>query len=142
MVVDILLVEDNPADAELIRQGFMECDVSCNLHVAGDGREALDFLYRKGQYAKSPRPAVILLDLNMPRMNGREFLAEFKEEDSLKSIPVIVLTTSVAENDIQESYRLHANAFVEKPVDFDEFLRVVRNISSHWLDLVKLPVGD
>lgn len=141
-MVDILLVEDNPADAELIRQGFFECDVSCNLHVVGDGREALDFLHRQGKYAGSPRPSVILLDLNMPRMNGREFLAVFKQEESLKSIPVIVLTTSVADNDIRESYRLHANAFVQKPVDFDEFLDVVRNISSHWLDLVRLPVGD
>lgn len=141
-MVDILLVEDNPADAELIRQGFFECGVSCNLHVVGDGREALDFLHRQGKYAGSPRPSVILLDLNMPRMNGREFLAVFKEEESLKSIPVIVLTTSVADNDIRESYRLHANAFVQKPVDFDEFLDVVRNISSHWLDLVRLPVGD
>lgn len=140
-MVDILLVEDNPADAELIRQGFVECDVSCNLHVVGDGREALEFLHRRDKFADSPRPSVILLDLNMPRMNGREFLAVFKEEESLKSIPVIVLTTSVADVDVQESYRLHANAFVQKPVDFDEFLDVVRNISSHWLDLVKLP-GD
>lgn len=141
-MVNILLVEDSPADAELIRQGFFECKIHCNLYVVRDGLEALDFLHRRGNYVASPRPAVILLDLNMPRMNGREFLAVFKEDESLKSIPVIVLTTSDADNDIQESYRLHANAFVQKPVDFDEFLGVVRSISSHWLNLVRLPIND
>jgi CheY-like chemotaxis protein len=142
MVVEVLLVEDNPADVELIRQGFLECDVSCNLNVVGDGREAWEFLHRQGPYLQAPRPSLILLDLNLPRMNGREFLAECKEEDSLKVIPVIVLTTLAADSDIRESYRLHANAFVQKPLDFDEFLDVVRNIGAHWFHLVKLPTVE
>ena len=137
--VDILLVEDNPADVALTREGFREGNFENNLHVARDGFEAIAFLRRQEPFADSPRPDLILLDLNLPRMNGREVLGEIKSDEQLKSIPVVVLTTSQADEDVKKAYALHANAYMNKPVGFDGFVAVARGVMEYWFSLVRLP---
>ncbi|MCE2404404.1 MAG: response regulator [Dehalococcoidia bacterium] len=137
--IEILLVEDDPDDVLLTRKALDEGRMLNNLHVVRDGVEAMDFLYQRGPYSDAPRPGIVLLDLNMPRKDGREVLAEVKSDELLKSIPIIVLTTSEAEQDILKSYNLHANAYVPKPVDPDEFVKVIRSFDSFWLSVVKLP---
>jgi two-component system, chemotaxis family, response regulator Rcp1 len=137
--VEILLAEDNPADVRLTIEALRDAKVRNNLHVVENGIEALAFLRREGKYAGSPHPDLILLDLNMPRMDGREFLALIKSDPELKRIPVVVLTTSGAEEDIVKSYNLHANCYISKPVDLDQFITVVRSIEDFWLTIVRLP---
>ena len=137
--IEILLVEDNPGDARLTMEALREAKVHNNLSTAGDGVEAMAFLRRDGKYAEAPRPDLILLDLNMPRMDGREVLAKIKADDELKRIPVVVLTTSQAEEDVLKAYNLNANCYITKPVDLDQFLRVVKAIEDFWLTIVKLP---
>lgn len=137
--IEILLVEDNPGDVRLTREVFKEGKVRNNLSVASDGVEALAFLRREGEYADAPRPDVILLDLNLPRKDGREVLAEIKEDPDLRRLPVVVLTTSQAEQDILKSYNLHANCYITKPVDLERFITVVKSIETFWLSVVKLP---
>jgi two-component system, chemotaxis family, response regulator Rcp1 len=137
--IEILLVEDNPGDVRLTEEALKEGKVRNRLHVAPDGVEALAFLRRQGKYATVPRPALILLDLNLPRMDGREVLAAIKTDPDLKRIPVVVLTTSDAEQDILRSYMLHANCYITKPVDLDKFLAVVRSLEDFWLTIVRLP---
>jgi len=140
--VDILLVEDSPADVRLTREALHEAKVMNTLHIVKDGVEALAFLRQQGPYAASPRPKLILLDLNLPKKDGREVLAEIKQDESLKRIPVVVLTTSKAEEDIVRSYNLHANAYVSKPVDLARFFEVIRALEDFWLAVVTLPPGD
>jgi len=137
--IEVLLVEDSPGDIRLTREAFKEAKVHINLHVASDGVEALSFLKRQGEYAAAPRPDLILLDLNLPKKDGREVLAEIKESPTLKTIPVVILTTSASEEDILRSYLLHANCYITKPVDLAGFLKVVQSIDSFWLSVVKLP---
>lgn len=137
--IDVLLVEDNPGDVRLTREALKEGRVRNKLHVVADGVEAMAFLHRSGRYADAPRPDLMLLDLNLPRKDGREVLQEVKKDDDLKHIPIVVLTTSQAQRDILESYRLRANAYVSKPVDLDQFLNVVRSIEQFWLEIVRLP---
>jgi chemotaxis family two-component system response regulator Rcp1 len=137
--VEILLVEDNPADARLTREVFEGGRLTTHLNVVADGEEALAFLRREGPYAESPRPKLVLLDLNLPRKDGREVLQELKADPSLSRIPVIVLTTSAAEADILHSYDLQANCFITKPLDLDEFFEVVRAIEDFWLTTARLP---
>ena len=136
--IEILLVEDNPGDARLTREALRDAKVRNNLHVAADGVEALAFLRRQGTHAAVPMPDLILLDLNLPKKDGREVLEEIKQDDRLRHIPVVILTTSQAERDIAESYRLRANAYVTKPVDLEQFLKVVQSIEHFWLEIVKL----
>jgi CheY-like chemotaxis protein len=138
-MVDILLVEDNPGDVRLTREALKEAKVRNQLHVATDGVEALAFLRREGAYKEAVRPSLVLLDLNLPRKNGREVLAEMKEDPDLRRIPVVILTTSQAEQDIVKAYDLHVNCYINKPVDLDQFLQVVKSIEDFWLTLVKLP---
>jgi len=137
--VEILLAEDNAADVRLTREALKRAKVLNVLHDVEDGMEAMDFLLRKGKYADAPRPHLILLDLNMPKMGGREVLAAVKADPSLQAIPVVVLTTSKAEEDIVQSYQLHANAYMSKPVDLDRFLSVIRSFEEFWLAVVTLP---
>jgi two-component system, chemotaxis family, response regulator Rcp1 len=139
--IDILLVEDSLADIRLTREALKEAKVVNALHVVQDGMAALAFLHNEGPYAGSPRPDLILLDLNLPKKNGREVLAEIKQDGNLKRIPVVVLTTSRAEEDIVRSYDLHANAYVTKPVGLKQFLDVVRATEEFWLAVVTLPPG-
>lgn len=136
---EILLVEDNPADVRLTREALREGRLSTNLNVAADGVEALAFLRREGTYADAPRPDIILLDLNLPRMDGREVLCELKDDPALKRIPVVVLTTSQAEQDVLRSYDLHANCFITKPVDLERFITIVQSIEGFWFTIVTLP---
>ncbi len=136
--IEILLIEDNPADVRLTREALKDARVWNQVHVAPDGVEALAYLRREGKYEQAPRPDLILLDLNLPRKDGRAVLEEIKRDESLKHIPVVVLTTSQAEQDILSSYRLRANAFVTKPVDLEQFLKVVHSIEHFWLEIVKL----
>jgi len=138
-VIDVLLVEDDPGDVVLIREAFEHNKVYNALHVVSDGVQALEFLRREGDYADAPRPDLMLLDLNLPRKDGRQVLAEVKEDAELRTIPVVVLTTSQAEEDIARSYALHANAYVSKPVDFDRFIEVVRQIDDFFVSVVQLP---
>jgi CheY-like chemotaxis protein len=138
-VVDVLLVEDDDGDVLMTREAFEYHKIRNRLHVVNDGEQALQFLRREGEYADAPRPGLILLDLNLPRRDGREVLAELKDDPELCTIPVVVLTTSEAEEDIVRSYRLHANAYVSKPVDFDRFIEVVRHIDDFFVTVVKLP---
>jgi CheY-like chemotaxis protein len=140
--VDVLLVEDDPGDVLLIREAFEYNKVHNTLHVASDGVEALDFLRRRNGHEDAPRPDLVLLDLNLPRKDGREVLEEIKADRDLRTIPVVVLTTSEAEEDILRSYDLHANAYVTKPVDFDRFIEVVRLIDDFFVTVVKLPNRD
>ena len=137
--VEILLVEDNPGDVRLTREALREGKVRNNLHVAPDGVEAIAFLRREGEYAGAVRPDLILLDLNLPRKDGREVLEEIKADRSLRNIPVVVLTSSQAEQDIVRAYDLHANCYVTKPVDLDQFINVVKSIEDFWFTIVKLP---
>lgn len=137
--IEILLVEDNPGDARLTVEAFKEGRVLNNLNVVHDGVEALAYLRREGRYANAAQPDLILLDLNLPKKDGREVLEEIKADERLMKIPVIVLTTSAAEEDIARAYTRHANCYITKPVDLDHFLRVVQSIESFWLTLVKLP---
>jgi two-component system, chemotaxis family, response regulator Rcp1 len=138
-VMEILLVEDNPGDVRLTIEALSTTKVRNTLHVVEDGDRALAFLHRENPYANSPRPDLILLDLNLPRKGGREVLAEIKQDPDLKRIPVVILTSSAAEQDILQSYNLYANCYITKPVDLDHFLRVVRSIEDFWLVVVKLP---
>ena len=140
--IDILLVEDSPSDVRLTREALKEAKVLNTLHVVQDGMAALDFLRKEGPYAGSPSPDLILLDLNLPKKDGREVLAEVKQDENLRRIPVVVLTTSRAEEDVVRSYNLHANAYVTKPVDLQQFLEVVRTIEAFWLAVVTLPPGE
>jgi CheY-like chemotaxis protein len=140
--VDILLVEDSPGDARLAKEALKESKVNNNLFVAIDGEEALDFLNRKNGYSDAPRPDLILLDLNLPKKDGREVLQEIKTDDSLKSIPVVILTVSKAEEDIIRTYNLHANCYITKPLDLNQFIKVVKSIEDFWLSIVKLPPSD
>jgi chemotaxis family two-component system response regulator Rcp1 len=137
--VEILLVEDNPGDVRLTMEAFKENKLRNNLTAVEDGVEAMSFLRGEGKYAGAPRPDLILLDLNLPRKDGREVLAEIKADEKLKRIPVVVLTTSKAEEDVVKSYDLHANCYVTKPVDFEQFMVVVKSIENFWLTVVKLP---
>ena len=137
--VEILLVEDSPGDARLAREGLSECKIRNTLHVVDDGVKAMAFLRRQGEYAKAPRPDLILLDLNLPRKDGREVLREIKVDEHLKLIAVVILTTSKAEEDIVKSYALHANCYVTKPLGLQQFLHVVRPIEDFWFTIVKLP---
>ena len=138
----ILLVEDNPGDVRLTREALKEGKILNELSVVEDGVEALAFLRRKGRYAEAVRPDLILLDLNLPRKDGREVLQEIKGDGVLKTIPVVVLTTSAAERDILKAYDLHANCYITKPVDLEQFIRVVQLIEDFWLTIVKLPVTE
>jgi CheY-like chemotaxis protein len=137
--VEILLVEDNLGDARLTQEALKEGKIRNNLHHAKDGVEALAFLRREGGYASAPTPDIVLLDLNLPKKDGRQVLAEMKADEALKTIPVVVLTTSEAEQDILRSYELHANCYVTKPVDLEKFISIVRAIEDFWLAVVKLP---
>ena len=139
--IEILLVEDNPGDVRLTREALRDAKVRNHMMVASDGVEAMAYLRQEGQYAGSTRPDMILLDLNLPRMNGFEVLDAIKEDTDLKRIPVIILTTSQAEQDIIRSYDLYANAYVTKPMDLEQFIRVIKAIEGFWLEIVKLPEG-
>ena len=141
-VVEILLVEDNPGDVRLTQEVLKDGKVRNNMSVVKDGVDAISFLQQTGEYAGAPRPDIILLDLNLPKKDGREVLAEIKADPNLKNIPVVVLTTSSAEQDIFRSYDLHANCYITKPVDLDQFIRVIRSIEDFWLTIVKLPRGE
>jgi len=138
-LIEILLVEDSPGDVDLTREALEGTKIRNTLHVVGDGEEAIAFLRRKGKYADAPRPGLILLDLNLPKKDGREVLAEIKRDKNLKRIPVVVLTTSKEEEDILKSYNLHANCYITKPIDLNQFLRVVKSIEEFWLTIVRLP---
>ncbi|GGT17629.1 response regulator [Nonomuraea spiralis] len=137
--IDVLLVEDDQGDILLTREAFELNKVRNRLNVVNDGEQAMAYLRREHAYAEAPRPDLILLDLNLPRMNGLEVLREVKADATLRTIPVVILTTSEAEEDILHSYRLHANAYVSKPVDFEQFIRVVRQIDDFFVTVVKLP---
>ena len=137
--IDVLLVEDDPGDVLMTREAFEDHNGSPRLSVGSDGASALQFLRKEGEHAGAPTPDLILLDLNLPRMDGREVLAELKADDALRKIPVVVLTTSEAEEDVVRSYSLHANAYVTKPVDFDRFIDVVRQIDDFFVSVVRLP---
>lgn len=136
--VEILLVEDNAGDVRLTREALKDAKVLNTLHVARDGEEATEFLFRKGKHADAPRPDIIILDLNLPRKDGREVLAEIKADKELKRIPVVILTTSKSEEDVLKSYNLHANCYVTKPLDLDQFIGVVKSIQDFWFTVVKL----
>jgi len=140
--MEILLVEDNPSDVELTVGAFENCKIANKINVVNDGEEALDYLYKRKNYADAQRPNVILLDLNLPRQNGQEILQVIKNDDSLKSIPVVILTSSEAERDVLKSYNLHANCYIIKPVDAEKFLQVVSSIENFWLGVVKLPIQN
>lgn len=137
--IDVLLVEDDPADELITREAFQDNKIGNTLYVVRDGQEALDFLFRRGKYPDAVRPDLILLDLNLPKYDGREVLQVIKNDEGLASIPVVVLTTSSAEEDILRSYRLHANAYVTKPVDLDQFVAAIRQIDDFFLTVVRLP---
>jgi two-component system, chemotaxis family, response regulator Rcp1 len=139
MPMEVLLVEDNPGDVRLTQEAFRDANRSIHVHVACDGVEAMAFLRREGAYADVPRPDLILLDLNLPKMDGREVLAHIKADDGLKMIPTVILTTSEAEADISKSYQLQANCYLSKPVQLDAFENVVKSINDFWLTKVKLP---
>lgn len=137
--IEVLLVEDSPGDVRLTREAFRDANISIHLHVATDGVEAMAFLRREGIHADAPRPDFILLDLNLPKMDGREVLAHIKDDDSLKTIPTVILTTSDAEADVVKSYQLRANCYLSKPVRLDAFEGLVKSINSFWLTQAKLP---
>ncbi len=139
--IDILLVEDNPGDVRLTREALKDSKVRNNMFVVEDGVEAMEFLRQQGKFAKVPRPDLILLDLNLPRMNGREVLAQVKADEILKRIPVVVLTVSKSEEDILKAYDLHANCYITKPIDFEQFMKITKSIEEFWLTIVRLPPG-
>ncbi len=138
--VEILLIEDNPGDVVLIRESLKENKLLTELHVVNDGEQALDFLKKKKKYSDAVTPDIILLDLNLPKKDGREVLMEIKRDEDLKTIPVVVLTSSTAETDILRSYENYANCFISKPVDLENFIKVIKSIKNFWLTIVKLPV--
>jgi CheY-like chemotaxis protein len=140
--IEVLLVEDSAGDARLTREAFKDAKVQSNLHVVVDGVDAMLFLKREAQFVDAPRPDLILLDLNLPRKDGREVLKEIKESQSLRVIPVIVLTTSASEEEVLRAYQLHANCYITKPVDLPGFLKVVRSIDEFWLSIVRMPRGE
>ena len=137
--IEILMFEDNPGDVELAREALTEASARKNLTVAEDGEQGLSLLRREGRYENAQRPDLILLDLNLPTINGREVLAEIKSDPELRRIPVVILTSSEDENDVQETYNLHANAYVVKPVDLDKYMQVIKAVEGFWLGFVKLP---
>jgi CheY-like chemotaxis protein len=137
--IEILLVEDNPGDVRLTREALKDAKVANTLHVVEDGVSAIEFLQRNPPFAEVPRPDLILLDLNLPRKNGREVLAEIKSDERYKAIPVVILTTSQAEEDVLRAYNLHANCYITKPVDFTQFTTIVKTIEDFWLTIVTLP---
>lgn len=137
--IEILLVEDNPGDVRLTREALKDAKVANTLQVVEDGVAALDYLYQRGQYVDAPRPHLVLLDLNLPKKNGREVLAEIKTDGRLKATPVVILTTSQAEEDVLRAYNLHANCYITKPVDFLQFTKIVKTIEDFWLTVVTLP---
>ena len=137
--IEILLVEDNPGDVELTREALATAKISNRLHVVEDGADATDFLFRRGKFADAPEPDIILLDLNLPTKDGRQVLSEIKTDPNLAKIPIVVLTTSQADEDILRAYQLHANCYITKPIDFNQFLRIVAAIEEFWLSVVKLP---
>ncbi|MFE3034802.1 response regulator [Streptomyces canus] len=137
--IDVLLVEDDPGDELMTREAFEDNKIGNTLHVVRDGEEALDFLYRRGEHTDAPEPDLILLDLNLPKYDGRQVLEKIKSDPELAHIPVVVLTTSAAEEDILRSYKLHANAYVTKPVDLDQFIAAVRQIDDFFVQVVRLP---
>lgn len=137
--IDILLVEDNAGDVRLVEEGLKEGKLYHNLHVVDDGEKAMEFLRRHGEYSQAPHPDIVLLDLNLPRKDGREVLAEVKNDPVLKNIPVVILTTSDAEQDILKTYEYHANCYITKPVDLEQFIKVVKSIEDFWFTIVKLP---
>jgi len=137
--IDILLVEDNPGDIRLTQEALKEGKISNNLYVAKDGEEALEFIFKKGKHQNAPTPDIILLDLNLPKINGREVLQQIKSHEQARRIPVVVLTTSSSEEDIVKSYDLHVNCYVCKPVDMDQFIKVIKTIDDFWFSVVKLP---
>jgi two-component system response regulator len=137
--IEILLVEDNPGDADLTKAAMENSKIYVTMHVVGDGVEAMAFLRRTGKYADAPRPDIVLLDLNLPKKDGKEVLAEMKADQDLKRIPVVVLTISKDEEDILKSYNLHANCYITKPIDLSQFVKVVQAIEDFWLSIVKLP---
>lgn len=137
--IDILLVEDNPGDADLAREALVGTKINNNLYVVEDGEAAMNFLYKTDGHSDNPRPDLILLDLNLPKKDGREVLAEIKKDNDLKRIPVVILTTSHAEEDVLKSYNLHANCYITKPIDLDQFVKVVRSIENFWFSIVVLP---
>lgn len=139
--IEILLVEDNPGDARLAIEALKDSKLRNNLYVAEDGVEAMNYLHKIGKYSEMPRPDLIILDLNLPKKDGREVLGEIKSDNNLKRIPVVILTISKAEEDIIKSYNLHANCYVTKPLDLDQFMKVVKSIEDFWLTIVKLPNG-
>ena len=140
-LIEILLVEDNPGDVRLTQEALKDAKVRNSLHVAGDGVEALAFLRKQGRYEDAPRPDLVLLDLNLPRKDGREVLMDIKDDEDLRRIPVVILTTSNDDRDILKAYEGHANCYIQKPVDLDRFIEVVRSIEGFWLSIVKLPPG-
>jgi two-component system, chemotaxis family, response regulator Rcp1 len=140
--IEILLVEDNPGDVRLTREALKEEKICNQLHVAMDGEEALDFLYQRGPFYAASRPDIILLDLNLPKKDGREVLAEIKQDSNLRTIPVVILTTSEDEEDILRAYDLHANCYITKPVDLHKFMEIVKRIEAFWFSIVKLPRND
>ncbi len=139
MPIEVLLVEDNPGDAQLTKIAFEDSKISVHLNVVEDGVEAMAFLRKEGRYVLMPHPDIILLDFNLPKKDGREVLAEIKADQSLKRIPVVVLTTSQAEEDILKAYNLCANCYISKPVDFDQFVKIIQSIENFWFNIVKLP---
>jgi chemotaxis family two-component system response regulator Rcp1 len=140
--IDILVVEDNEGDVHLMREALKRAKVSNTVHVASDGVEAMEFLRRQGPFSKAPRPDLVLLDLNLPNMDGREVLDEMKKDEILRTIPVVVVTSSAAEQDVVRTYSLNANAYVTKPVDLHQFLHVIGAVGEFWLQIVKLPPKD
>jgi chemotaxis family two-component system response regulator Rcp1 len=137
--IEILLIEDSPGDVDLAREALEDTKIRNTLHVVSDGEEAMAFLHHRGKYADAPRPGLILLDLNLPRKDGREVLKEIKSNDNLKRIPVVILTISSEEEDVLRSYNLHANCYITKPIDLQQFLKVVKSIEEFWLTIVRLP---
>jgi two-component system, chemotaxis family, response regulator Rcp1 len=137
--IDILIVEDNPGDARLIREALNESEVYNNLYIVSDGVEAMGFLRNEGRFSDAPQPDLIILDLNLPRKDGREVLAEIKSDEKLMQIPVVIMTISQAEEDILNTYKLHANCYISKPIDLNEFIRVIKSIEEFWFSVVKLP---
>jgi CheY-like chemotaxis protein len=137
--IDILLVEDNPGDIDLTREALEDAKVLNRLHVVEDGEQALDFVFRRGQFAEAPRPDLILLDLNLPKRDGREVLEEIRTDADMTEIPIVILTSSQADEDIVRAYRLHANCYIAKPVNFVQFLKIIHAIEDFWLTIVKLP---
>lgn len=137
--IDILIVEDNPGDARLIKEVLNDNKVYNSLHIVNDGVEAMNFLHNQGEYESAPRPDIIILDLNLPKRDGREVLAEIKADEELRHIPVVIMTISQAEEDILKTYKLHANCYITKPIDLNEFIKVVKSIEDFWFSIVKLP---